>query len=466
MRRFKVFLLSLTLISFGLPSTSKEIELRIIIGPNTNSKLSHYDKVASRMNDLLSSAASTACSNASIKLATVRKFSDTAYNGDPINSENTRLDLIQKLLSYDGNVLGVRALNACGSKTGSTIAGCAGIDTPISVEFTQDVRRDAVKLLHEIGHSLGMAWHTAAASEVYSDDKAHVTDAKRLMHKYVSVDGKIDKSECTRFTEASDLFKTLPGYAAASELSPLNAASGVNDDQILEVETDLEAVLSRVWAESIPFEELDELSRSNNFLNELRGLIFREDKMKLWINALDTFGYYGEESDISFLKSFLDRVVLVENTRAQLLADSKIQAAISFGRLAARFRSSQGQTVVGAILAETAAAVAQTGSQNVPSVNLDGLPDTERRFVNRSLLYGAYESTALIRASQGLDTTAAVMDEQIDDLLDKALGAVSQPGDISRFTLDIDENFLNELPDVYSGVQASGIDSYLRSKNR
>lgn len=230
--------------------------------------------------------------------------------------------------SSDANVLVPRFLSYCG-RPDAGYAGCSSRNKTAIVEFQPNTDLAALLWLHEIGHSHKLS---------------HVDDSLRLMYPIVGVGRqKIIGSECAEYIAGNEKFPIF--QAAVVDVGNLVPAEGIStavgEDQVAVLKSVLEGPWAGGTADATKI--LDPMSvQMPNFLSTIRQILLDDKQIVLWPNSVLALGIYGDESDITFLQSFLMRSHPSSDYTVQSL--SNIPFAI--GYLSGKYASTQGLQIL------------------------------------------------------------------------------------------------------------------------
>jgi hypothetical protein len=112
--------------------------------------------------------------------------------------------------------------------------------------------------------------------------------------------------------------------AASDDLGPLE----YQKSDMLNVDT----ILSEIWFDGLPWEELDRLSEEDShFLENVRSALDNPERKETWENAVTILGHYGSEGDLErlmeFPKNHKTDEVFIERAKIETISAVEHQSA-------------------------------------------------------------------------------------------------------------------------------------------
>lgn len=384
-----------------LPATAVGHDVNIIpfVTAGVTVEPGYYPALVREMRAIASGSAGANCPDVTIRLGQPQEIPRSYSQSGSVMLEREKERLLDYVGLNHGNTLFVKELSTCGLgyEGYSGVVGCAGRNGKVTVEITGKISRakyDAAALVHEIGHSLGLAEDSPASEARHRDndggiDKAHLADGGRLMYYSVVENAVMSNHDCQEFVASNALFRP----ALSSAVVEMAAGDVVSDDPVdvvVEALT-LRKLLSQIWLHEPPLLDLKKAIQVEG-LDFVRTVVVTDTYPDLWHNALLTLGYLGEKSDAGLVRHFLGRELPVPEGDEILVRKAKTAAAQAVGILTGRFLdSTESASIAFDIMSEAYMSVASSenvGSELLPleGLNLNGLSESERLFTREVVL--------------------------------------------------------------------------------
>lgn len=462
--------IALSVILLIIPSVAvADINIYPFFTKNIKVSNDYYGNLSYHIKNIISTSGGEDCSGLSVNLYTPQPIPEQ-YSPDGIVTWNSeRNTLLNYTTKNDGNVVFVAALSACGDyQDYAAIGGCAGPNQAVTIEISGNAREDAIKLVHEIGHSFYLAWNNPSSDVrrsfikdgVNTIDESHLADDTKLMYYRVTSNTKMSNYECTAFSKSNNHFKSPISASIVLAQNDLDAENNVVVGSANDLTQSLEFIISQKWLHEPPIADLKTAIDAEG-LDYVRSNIVSNEHPELWRNSLITIGYFGSEADIELARYFLSRPVPVAEGNERLVSDAKAAASEAIGILTGRFLSVAGASVAVGIIDSAVEAVAEVSAVEstplpIEEINLDGLSAEEQLFAQRRILKNLavvqqnaivnFDDSALLElARENEYASAIVVERRFSSEAGNPSNAVSSN---ALEAIGLDQNFINGLQSI------------------